>query len=90
MNLTIKETQVAIKEIKTLFESSLSQSLKLLRVSAPKFIKTNTDIQDDLANTCTSVKFSVPYCGFDVEIVHSLAKWKRIALGKYGINQLEG
>lgn len=59
--------------------------MNLRRVSAPKFIRTNTGIQDDLANTCNSVKFNVPSCGFDVEIVHSLAKWKRIALQRYNI-----
>lgn len=90
MKLSIKETQIAIKEIKSIFEHNLSENLCLLRVSAPKFIKTNTGIQDDLANTCASVKFHVPSCEFDVEIVHSLAKWKRIALGKYQIGEQEG
>jgi len=90
MKLSIKETQIAIKEIKTIFENHLSKNLCLLRVSAPKFVKTNTGVQDDLANTCTSVKFHVPSCEFDVEIVHSLAKWKRIALSKYQIVEHEG
>lgn len=90
MDLSIKQTEVAIKEIKTIFEAQLSENLHLLRVSAPKFIKTNTGIQDDLANTCASVKFYVPSCQYDVEIVHSLAKWKRIALGKYQIAVHEG
>jgi aspartate--ammonia ligase len=90
MKLSIRDTQVAIKEIKTKFEANLSHNLHLLRVSAPKFIRTNTGVQDDLANTCASVKFHVPSCQYDVEIVHSLAKWKRIALGKYQITEHEG
>lgn len=90
MELTIHETQKAIKDIKTDFEANLSSNLHLLRVSAPKFIRTNTGIQDDLANTCVSVKFHVPSCGYNVEFVHSLAKWKRIALGKYEIKEHEG
>lgn len=90
MNLSIIDTQKAIKQIKYEFEKDLSESLNLLRVSAPKFVKTNTGIQDDLANTCTPVKFNVPACGYDVEIVHSLAKWKRIALQKYNIPVHEG
>ena len=83
--MDILTTQKAIKTIKTTFENELSTNLNLVRVSAPKFIRTNTGIQDDLANTCQSVKFNVPSCGFDVEIVHSLAKWKRVALHRYDI-----
>lgn len=90
MKLTIAETQKAIKQIKNIFETHLSRNLALTRVSAPKFVRTNTGIQDDLANTCTSVQFNVPACGYDVEIVHSLAKWKRVALAKYQIQVYEG
>lgn len=85
MELSVADTQKAIKQIKTEFEKILSENLHLIRVSAPKFIRTNTGIQDDLAGACSSVKFNVPSCGFDVEIVHSLAKWKRIALQRYEI-----
>lgn len=90
MPLSILQTQVAIKQIKTIFEENLSIRLHLLRVSAPRFIRTNTGIQDDLALTCKSVSFFVPSCNYDVEMVHSLAKWKRIALGKYGIGYHNG
>lgn len=85
MCISVLETQKAIKLIKYVFEENISNSLNLARVSAPKFVRTNSGIQDDLANTCESVKFRIPSCNFDVEIVHSLAKWKRVALGKYGI-----
>lgn len=85
MYLSIYDTQKAIKQIKVDFEKRLSENLNLVRVSAPKFIRTNTGLQDDLANTCKSVKFTLPSCGFDVEIVHSLAKWKRQALQRYEV-----
>jgi aspartate--ammonia ligase len=90
MNLSILETQQAIKTVKTEFEKIFSDKLNLTRVSAPKFIKMNTGIQDDLANTCNSVQFHIKDCGYDVEIVHSLAKWKRIALQKYNIPAHKG
>lgn len=85
MSLGILETQKAIKTVKTEFENNFSLNLNLIRVSAPKFIKMHTGIQDDLANTCKSVQFHIKDCGYDVEIVHSLAKWKRVALKKYDI-----
>jgi len=88
--MSIYQTQKIIKQVKTSFEDLISQNLNLLRVSAPKFIRTNTGIQDDLALTCKSVKFNIPSCKFDVEIVHSLAKWKRVALGKYEIPRHHG
>lgn len=90
MALSVIQTQRAIKHIKTIFEDKLTRHLNLLRVSAPKFIRTGTGVQDDLANTCKSVSFHIPSCEFDVEIVHSLAKWKRIALEKYKLQQHEG
>lgn len=85
MDYLYLSTQSMIKSIKSEFEYMLANSLHLFRVSAPKFIKVNTGIQDDLANTCTSVKFDIPDCGFDVEMVHSLAKWKRLALKTYKV-----
>lgn len=88
--MSVIQTQKAIKQIKDVFEDNLARHLNLQRVSAPKFIRIGTGIQDDLANTCKSVKFQIPSCGFDVEIVHSLAKWKRIALGKYKVKYYDG
>jgi len=90
MSLSVLETQQAIKTVKTEFETIFSDKLNLFRVSAPKFIKMNTGIQDDLANTCNSVQFHIKDCGYDVEIVHSLAKWKRISLQKYNIPAYTG
>lgn len=76
------QTQKAIKIIKFLFEYKLSSSLNLIRISSPKFIKTGTGIQDDLAGTCESIKFNINNGSTNVEIVHSLAKWKRLMLLK--------
>ena len=78
------ETEKAIKLVKDTFEKKLADKLKLLRVSAPRFLKTGKGLQDDLAGTQTPVGFKVGFTDKRLEIVHSLAKWKRFALGKYG------
>lgn len=75
----------AVFDVRQTFEKELSSQLNLVQLLAPKFIKSNTGIQDDLARTCEPVKFHLPSCGFDVEMVHSLAKWKRIMLSKYNL-----
>jgi len=77
------QTQEAIQFIKTDFEKNLSKKLNLLRVSAPKFLKANTGLLDDLAGTQTPVSFKVKFLKEDIEIVHSLAKWKRVMLGDF-------
>lgn len=77
------QTQKAIQFIKTDFEKNLSKKLNLLRVSAPKFLKANTGLLDDLAGTQTPVSFKVKFLKEDIEIVHSLAKWKRVMLGEF-------
>ncbi len=81
--LDLLETEKAIKIIKDTFQGYLSK--KMVRVSAPKFIRMGTGIQDDLAGTCSSVQFYVPNLSQNLEIVHSLAKWKRLALSRYKI-----
>ena len=88
--LTIKETQVAIKYIKDLFEATLARSLNLTRVSAPMFVFPETGLNDNLSGTERPVSFNVPDVGKDVEIVHSLAKWKRVVLKQYGFTPGEG
>lgn len=77
------QTQKAIQFIKTDFEKNLSKKLNLLRVSAPKFLKANTGLLDDLAGTQKPVSFKVKFLKEDIEIVHSLAKWKRLMLGEF-------
>jgi len=83
--LSLTETQQAIIDTKNIFQKELGEKLNLIRTSAPKFLKSWTGLQDDLAGTCESIKFFVPSCGYQVEIVHSLAKWKRNSLKKYNI-----
>lgn len=73
--------QIAIKFLKDKFESLLSKKLNLVRVSAPLFIKKSTGLNDNLSGVEETVSFSVR--GEQIEIVQSLAKWKRYALGKY-------
>ncbi|MDR0880035.1 MAG: aspartate--ammonia ligase [Clostridioides sp.] len=78
------ETQVAIKELKDYFESNLSKVMNLTRVSSPLFVLPNTGANDNL-NGEKAVSFDIPFIGETAEVVQSLAKWKRLALKKYGI-----
>ncbi len=81
--LNLIETEIGIKLIKDTFEKKLSEKLFLQRVSAPKFIAGDKGLQDDLAGTQVPVDFKTKFLDNPVEIVHSLAKWKRHALNKY-------
>ncbi len=78
------ETQKGIKLVKDVFERKLSEKLSLLRVTAPRFLVTGTGLQDDLAGTQVPVSFRAKFTDKEIEVVHSLAKWKRHTLGKYG------
>lgn len=75
------ETQIAIKFLKDKFEDLLAKKLNLVRVSAPLFVKKDTGLNDNLNGVEETVSFSIN--GETIEIVQSLAKWKRYALGKY-------
>ena len=88
--LDIKQTQVAIKEVKDHFERSLAKHLNLTRVSAPLFVTPESGLNDNLNGVERPVSFDVLETGATVEIVQSLAKWKRLALGKYGFEPGEG
>lgn len=89
--LTIRETEVAIKEIKDHFERSLAKSLHLTRVSAPLFVKPESGLNDNLNGVERTVDFTVKDMQeAPVQIVQSLAKWKRMALGKYNIKPGHG
>lgn len=89
--LSIRETEVAIKEVKDHFERSLAKNLHLTRVSAPLFVKPETGLNDNLNGVERPVSFGIKEQGDAVvEIVHSLAKWKRYALKKYGFHSGEG
>ena len=89
--LTIRETEVAIKEIKDHFERALAKSLHLTRVSAPLFVKPESGLNDNLNGVERPVSFGIKEQNdAEVEIVHSLAKWKRYALKRYGFHSGEG
>lgn len=83
----VPETQEqAIKEIKDTFQQTLSEALGLRRVTAPLFVLSGTGINDDLNGTERAVSFPVKDMGdARAEVVHSLAKWKRVKLGAYQI-----
>ncbi len=81
--LDVLETQKAIKFIKERFEIYLAKKLSLLRVSAPLFVKNGSGLNDGLSGVEKPISFEVKNIDDTVEIVHSLAKWKRQALGKY-------
>lgn len=87
----IKETEIAIKFIKDHFEHALAEVLNLTRVSAPLFVKPSSGLNDNLNGVERPVAFDVNDLeGETVEIVQSLAKWKRMALKRYGFQQGEG
>ena len=88
--LGVLDTQVAIKFIKTNFEKLLSKKLSLLRVSAPLFVKRNSGLNDGLSGKEKPISFFANTIEEEVEIVHSLAKWKRLALSKYEIPLHQG
>lgn len=85
------KTQMLIKEIKDFFQINLSNNLNLKRVSAPLFVENSTGLNDDLSGVEEPVKFTLPEANNEkMEIVHSLAKWKRYALKEYNFAMYEG
>ena len=88
--LNLLETEIAIKFIKDSFEKELAKALKLTRVSAPLFVFPETGLNDNLNGFERAVRFDVLDLKKDVEIVQSLAKWKRNALAKYGFSEGSG
>ena len=86
--LDLKQTEKAIKILKDFFESALASELRLRRVTAPLFVLKGTGINDDLNGTERPVGFPIKDMGdAKAEVVHSLAKWKRMMLADYGIEQ---
>ncbi|MGN0452552.1 MAG: aspartate--ammonia ligase [Ruminococcus sp.] len=84
------ELQLAISMVKRIFLSQLSHELNLKRVSAPLFVKSGLGINDNLNGVERPVDFDIPAAGYSAEIVHSLAKWKRVALKEYGFKAHDG
>ena len=88
--LNLHDTQIAIKTVKDFFQQTLSQKLNLLRVSAPVFVNPSSGLNDNLNGVERPVSFDIKGQPENAEIVHSLAKWKRYALQKYGFAHGEG
>ena len=86
--LNLIDTLIAIKKIKDHFEQRLAKVLKLIRVSAPLFVESNSGMNDNLSGVEKPVSFTVQ--DKNIEIVHSLAKWKRVALSKYNLRMHSG
>ena len=78
------DTQRAIAYIKQTFQEEFSSALNLKRVSAPLFVTQESGLNDNLNGYERPVAFDVPAVGADAQVVHSLAKWKRLALKRYG------
>ena len=88
--LDLRDTEIAIKLVKDFFETELSRALNLTRVSAPIMVTPESGLNDNLNGVERPVSFDVKETGKTVEIVHSLAKWKRQALKTYGFLTGEG
>lgn len=88
--LNLYDTQKAIGLLKRLFEDTLGGALHLRRVSAPLFVEASTGLNDDLNGVERAVSFDIPSAGRDAQVVHSLAKWKRLALKRYQFHPGEG
>ncbi|MBP6610586.1 MAG: aspartate--ammonia ligase [Paludibacter sp.] len=84
--LDLQQTELGISKIKDFFQANLSSELRLRRVTAPLFVLRGTGINDDLNGTERAVNFPIMDMGdARAEVVHSLAKWKRLTLADYGI-----
>lgn len=88
--LNMYDTQTAIGLLKRTFEERLCLALNLKRVSAPLFVDPTTGLNDDLNGVERPVRFDLKETGTEAVVVHSLAKWKRMALATYGFSEGEG
>ena len=89
-HLSLYETQSAISLIKRVFQDALSRELNLRRVSAPLFVEPSSGLNDDLNGVERPVGFDIPCAHANAQVVHSLAKWKRMALYRYDIHPGKG
>ena len=89
--LDLKQTELAIKQIKETFQNHLASTLRLRRVTAPLFVLRGTGLNDDLNGVENAVNFPIKDMdGAVAEVVHSLAKWKRVTLADYQIKEGHG
>ena len=89
--LNLRQTQEAIKYIRDTFQKEIGRALQLSRISAPLFVPKSSGLNDNLNGVETPVSFIIPQMpNEEIEVVHSLAIWKRMALKKYGFKMHEG
>ena len=88
--LNLYDTQRAIGTVKRLFADTLCATLNLYRVSAPLFLEASTGLNDDLNGVERPVSFDINGVKETAQVVHSLAKWKRMALKRYDFQPGEG
>lgn len=89
--LSVRETEQAIKYIRDTFQHEFGKKMGLERISAPLYVTRNSGLNDNLNGTEQPVGFTMQEMGDEpIEVVHSLAKWKRNALGEYGFKPGEG
>ena len=90
-NMNVRETEKAIKFVKDAFQRNFVRNFGFERISAPIIVRSHTGVNDDLNGVERAVRFEVKeQDGVEAEIVHSLAKWKRLALKKYHFQNGEG
>ncbi len=82
--LSLYQTQKAIEVLRNAFQEEFRRELNLVRATAPLFVETDSGLNDDLNGVERAVEFDVPAAQCNAQIVHSLAKWKRMALHQYG------
>ena len=90
VKLDLYNTEIAIKYLKDTFEKELAEKLNLIRVSAPLFVTKSSGLNDNLNGVEVPVSFNIKGIDDEIEIVHSLAKWKREALARYKIENHQG
>lgn len=89
-NLDVLKTQEAIKQIKDYFQIALAKKLKLYRFSSPLIVASNKGLNDDLTGNESPLKFTSKVNGVKAEVVHSLAKWKRLKIYEHNISLYRG
>ena len=89
-HLSVRETQEAIKYIRDTFQKEFGKEMNLERISAPLFVTKKSGLNDNLNGVERPVQFDIRDLKADVQVVHSLAKWKRWALGEYGFEPGRG
>ncbi|MGI6326907.1 MAG: aspartate--ammonia ligase [Saccharofermentanales bacterium] len=88
--MNVRETEIAIKLVKDQVEAQIADTLNLTRVSAPLYVRPETGLNDNLSGVERPVSFDIQSINAEVEVVQSLAKWKRMALLRYGFQLGEG